>query len=192
MRRWAVLALMGSALAGVMTAGPLAPAGDPYRVAVAALINGRSAPQFVAFEERLRQLMSTAGGEPVIEFIALEGNAARYPAAMQELASRKPDVLVAPGPEISLKAARAATQTIPIVMIGVDYDPVARGYVHSLARPGGNITGVSLNTVEVAEKRVEILKETAPGIRWFIMFWDAAGRDSVNPSKAAAQILGLQ
>ena len=49
-------------------------------------------------------------------------------------------------------------------MIGVDYDPVARGYVHSLARPGGNITGCSLNTVEVAAKRVEILKETVPGI----------------------------
>jgi putative tryptophan/tyrosine transport system substrate-binding protein len=49
-------------------------------------------------------------------------------------------------------------------MIGVDYDSVARGYVHSLARPGGNITGVSLNTVEVAAKRVEILKETVSGI----------------------------
>jgi len=158
-----------------MTAGQLAPAEEPFRVAVASLINGRSAPQFVAFEERLRQLMSTAGREPVIDFIELEGDAARYPAAMQELASRKPDVLVAPGPEISLKAARAATQTIPIVMIGVDYDPVARGYVHSLARPGGNITGVSLNTVEVAAKRVEILKETVPGISRFIVFWDAAG-----------------
>jgi len=61
-----------------------------------------------------------SGGEPVIDFIALEGDAGRYPAAMQELASRKPDVLIAPGPEISVKAARAATQTIPIVMIGVD------------------------------------------------------------------------
>jgi ABC-type uncharacterized transport system substrate-binding protein len=103
-----------------MTAGQLAPAEEPFRVAVASLINGRSAPQFVAFEERLRQLMSTAGGEPVIDFIVLEGDAARYSAAMQELASRKPDVLIAPGPEISLKAARGATQTIPIVMIGVD------------------------------------------------------------------------
>ena len=192
MTRWAVLTLMCSALAGVTIAGQLAPAEEPFRVAVASLINGRSAPQFVAFEERLRQLMSTAGGEPVIDFIVLAGDAARYPAAMQELASRKPDVLIAPGPEISLKAARAATQTIPIVMIGVDYDPVARGYVHSLARPGGNITGVSLNTVEVAAKRVEILKETVPGISRLIMFSDAAGRDSVNPSKAAAQILGLQ
>jgi hypothetical protein len=61
-----------------------------------------------------------------------------------------------------------------------------------LARPGGNITGISLNTVEVAAKRVQILKETVPGISRLIVFWDAAGRDSVNPSKAAAQILGLQ
>jgi hypothetical protein len=96
-----------------MTAGPLTPAEKPFRVAVASLINGRSAPQFVAFEERLRQLMSIAGGEPVIDFIALEGDAARYPAAMQELASRKPDVLVAPGPEISLKAARGRRRRSP-------------------------------------------------------------------------------
>src|SRR5262249_9358183 len=74
----------------------------------------------------------------------LDGEARRYPAAMCELAGRKPDVLVAPGPEVSLEAARSATQTIPIVMVGVDYDPLARGYVKSLAHPGGNITGIYL------------------------------------------------
>lgn len=172
----AALAVSGATLAGVLTTAQVAPAKEPFRVGIASLVNGRSAPQFIAFEERLRQLMSSAGGEPAIDFMLLGGDATRYPVAMQELASRKPDVLVAPGPEISLKAAHEATQTIPIVMIGVDYDPVARGYVHSLAHPGGNITGVYLNTVELAGKRVEMLKETAPGANRLIVFWDAVGK----------------
>src|SRR6185436_12834781 len=178
MRRCTVLAVLGLALAGALAPGRALAADKPFRVGVASLVNPRSAPQFVALEERLRQLLSAAGRELVIDFMVLDGDADRYPAAMRELVSRQPDVLIAPGPEVSLKAARAATQTIPIVMIAVDYDAVARGYVQSLARPGGNITGVYLDTVDVAAKRVEILKETAPGTSRFIVLWDASGADS--------------
>jgi putative ABC transport system substrate-binding protein len=193
MRRGPALALAAAVLAwAAIAVPPTASAEEPFRVGVASLVNGRSAPQFVAFEDRLRQLMKSAGGEPTIDFIVLGGEAGRYPEAMRELASRKPDVLVAPGPEISLKAAEAASRTIPIVMIGVDYDPVARGHVQSLARPGGNITGVYLNTVELAAKRVEMLKETVPAARRFVVFWDAAGSDSLKPTEAAARQLGLQ
>ena len=186
-----MLGLVGAILASVLPADVFA-ADKPFRVGIASLVNPRSAPQFVAFEERLRQLMSATGRELVVDFMALDGEAERYPAAMQELAGRKPDVLVAPGPEVSLKAARTATQTIPIVMIAVDYDEVALGYVQSLAHPGGNITGVYLNTVDIAAKRVEMLKETVPGVSRFIVFWDAAGRDSLKPTEAAAKALGLQ
>ena len=191
--RWrAVVALAGAALIGALAPAPIAAGAEPFRVGIASLVNGRSAPQFVAFEERLRQLMSASGQELTIDFVVLDGNAERYPAAMEELASRKPDVLVAPGPEVSLKAAQTATSKIPIVMIGVDYDPVARGYVRSLAHPGGNITGAYLNTVEVAAKRVQMLKETVPGADRFIVFWDTTGRDSLEPTEAAARALGLR
>jgi putative ABC transport system substrate-binding protein len=186
----AALTLAAAALA--VTATPAAAADKPFRVGIASLVNGRSSPQFVAFEGRLRQLMNGSGRELDIDFIVLDGDAERYPAVARELVSRNPDVLLAPGPEISLKAARAATQTIPIVMSAVDYDPVARGYVPSLARPGGNITGVFLNTVEVAAKRVEMLKEVAPDTRRFIVFWDAPGRDSFKATIPAAEKLGLQ
>jgi hypothetical protein len=88
-------------------------AGRPFRVGVASLVNGESAPQFVAFEERLRQLMNGTDRELVVDFMVLGGEVARYPAAMEELASRQPDVLVAPGPEVSLKAARASRRRSP-------------------------------------------------------------------------------
>jgi ABC-type uncharacterized transport system substrate-binding protein len=190
MRRRDLVAALGVAIA--FRAVPAMPAEKTFRVGIASLINPRDAPQFIAFEQRLRELAAAAGQDVAVDFILLGGHADRYPAAMQELASRKPDVIVAPGPEVSLNAARAATQTIPIVMVGVDYDPVTRGYVQSMARPGGNITGVYLNTVEVAAKRVEMLRETVPSISRLIVFWDTAGKDSVEPTEAAARMLGLE
>jgi ABC-type uncharacterized transport system substrate-binding protein len=192
MKRRAVLATAGAVLIGALTTIGSSSATEPFRVGIASLVNGRSAPQFAAFEQRLRQLMSADGRELKLDFIDLDGHAERYPAAMRELVERKVNVLVAPGPEVSLSAARSATKTIPIVMIGVDYDPVARGYVESLARPGGNITGVYLDTVEIAAKRVQLLKEAVPTAGRFIVFWDKAGRDSVGPSEAAARMLGLR
>jgi putative ABC transport system substrate-binding protein len=167
-------------------------ADKPFQVGIASLINPRSAPQFLAFEERLRQLLNPAGRELTIDFLVLDGDAGRYPAAMRELASRQPDVLIAPGAAVALEAARAATQTIPIVMIAVDYDAVTLGFVQSLARPGGNITGVALNTVDVAAKRAEVLKEAVPGTSRFIVFWDTSGKDTFKATVAAAQMLGVR
>jgi len=188
-RRRELIAALGGAAALPSLART---AEEPFRVGIASLINPRSASQFAAFEERLRQLLSAAGRELAIDFMVLDGDVERYPAAMRELASLQPDVLVAPGPEVSLKAARAATQTIPIVMIAVDYDAVALGYVPNLARPGGNITGVYLNTIDLAAKRVEVLKETVPATSRLIVFWDATGSDSFKATVPAAKTLGLQ
>jgi putative tryptophan/tyrosine transport system substrate-binding protein len=101
-------------------------------------------------------------------------------------------VLLAPGQEIAIKAARSATQTIPIVMVAVDYDPVALGYVQSLARPGGNITGVYLSLIDLAGKRAQLLKEAVPGISRLIVFWDAVGQDSFKATLPVAQALGLR
>ena len=126
------------------------------------MVNGRSSSQFVAFEQRLRELASATGQDLTIDFTVLDGDAERFAAAMQEQVQRGVDVLLAPGQEVALKAARAATQRIPIVMVAIDYDPVALGYVQSLARPGGNITGVYLDTIELAAKRAQLLKEAAP------------------------------
>jgi putative tryptophan/tyrosine transport system substrate-binding protein len=161
----------------------------PFRVGIASLVNPRSS-QFVAFEQRLREL--EVGQSLAIDFMLLDGQAERCPAAMQELVRGGADVLLAPGQEIALKAARSATQTIPIVMVAIDYDPVALGYVRGLARPGDNVTGVYLDTIELVAKRAQLFKETVPGISRLIVFWDAISGDTFKAAVPAAQALGLK
>jgi len=162
-----------------------------FRVGIAALANPRSAPFFVAFEERLRELGYIEGKTLAVDFLPTEGKIERLPAAMEELVRRKVDVIVAGGAEVTLKAAKQATATIPIVMIAVDFDPVALGYIRSLARPGGNITGVFLQPVELAAKRVDLLKQTIPDIARAIVFWDATSADQFEAVTTAAQSLNL-
>ena len=85
-----------------------------------------------------------------MDYIDLQGRVERYGDAMQQLVNRKADVIVAFGPEEALKAALAAMRTIPIVMAAIDFDPFALGYVTSLARPTGNVTGIVLEQIDLA------------------------------------------
>jgi putative ABC transport system substrate-binding protein len=94
-----------------------------------------------------------AGGE----FAGGGSTLAEYSAGAIELIRRDVDVVVAGGPEMALTAAVQATQAIPIVMVAIDYDPVALGYVSGLARPGGNVTGVFFQQLELAGKRTELV-----------------------------------
>jgi putative ABC transport system substrate-binding protein len=77
-------------------------------------------------------------------------------------------------------------------MLAIDYDPIARGYVTSLARPTGNITGMSLQQIELAEKRVQILKDAFPDLRAATTFWDAISADQWGAAQTAATTLGFQ
>src|SRR3954447_25695553 len=115
-----------------------------FRIGLAAFANPRSASFHIAFEDRLRELGYVEGKNLSLEFSTADGNASRLSGMLEELVGRQPDVIVTGGPEITLKAATGATKTIPIVMVAVDYDPIALGYVAGLARPGGGITGVFL------------------------------------------------
>ncbi len=82
--------------------------------------------------------------------------------AASELMRGRPDLIVASGPELALQAVVGASGFIPVVMIAVNFDPIARGYVQSLARPGGNITGVVFQQIELAQKQVELLTQAFP------------------------------
>src|SRR5205085_4303494 len=103
-----------------------------FRVGVAAFANPRSAPFHVAFEDRLRELGYVQGKNLSVDFFTADGNAQRLPGALKEIVDHHPDVIVAGGPEITLRAATEVSKTIPIVMVAVDYDPLALGYVASL------------------------------------------------------------
>jgi putative ABC transport system substrate-binding protein len=124
------------------------------------------------FEVRMRELGYVEGQNLTLDYIDMQGQPDRYPAAMQELVDRKVDVIVASGPEDSLKAATAATTTIPIVMAAIDYDPLTLGYVTSLARPTANVTGVMLAQIELAAKRLQLVKEAFAAINKATVFWD--------------------
>ena len=119
-----------------------------------------NAARIEAFLQGLRELGYLQGKNIVLEYRAAEGNSKRYPALASELVSLKVDVIVTAG-AASTRAAREATSTIPIVMVQ-DSDPVGSGFVASLARPGGNITGLSTLAPEISGKRLELLKEIVP------------------------------
>ena len=125
-----------------------AAAQQPTKVARVGMLAGnpRSAVQWAAFERRLRERGYVEGQNLVLEFRSAEGQAERFPDLAAALVQRNLDVLVVPSAQAALRAARQATRTVPIVMIAIDFDPIAQGYIAGLARPEGNITGVVFYT----------------------------------------------
>jgi ABC-type uncharacterized transport system substrate-binding protein len=117
-------------------------------------------PRVEAFRQGLRGLGYIEGKNILTEYRFLEGKRDRIPSIVAELVQLKVDVIVVDAPPV-IRALKQATKTIPIVIVTTQ-DPVAAGYVTSLARPGGNITGVTRLTRELSGKRLELLKEVVP------------------------------
>jgi putative tryptophan/tyrosine transport system substrate-binding protein len=158
---------------------------------------GASAPsfdtqRFGAFVQRLRELGWIEGRTIAIEYRWSEGRTERYAEIAAEFVRLKVDVIVAPGGAIP--AAKQATSVIPIVF-PVAGDPVGARYVDSLARPGGNVTGLSGQTTDTAAKRLELLREVVPNLRRLAIMGNVANPFSVlemDEAQAAARTLGLE
>jgi len=153
---------------------------------------GRSAPHWVAFERRLAELGYVDGRNVVVDFRSAEGDPGRLPKLMNDFAKSGVDLIFAPGPEAALHAARDATKSIPIVVVAIDYDPLARGYVSSLGRPGGNITGVFLRQIELTAKRIELLKEMVPNLHDVAIFSDSFSVDQLEAAEVAVKTAGIR
>src|SRR6516162_1857148 len=125
---------------------------------------GPFAPAVAGFRQGLSETGWVEGQNVTIEYRWAEGNYDRLPALAADLVERRVDVIVTTGGDFSTLAAKNATSSIPIVFIGGG-DPVEAGLVASLARPGGNLTGVPLFAVELRGKRVELLSELVPEAR---------------------------
>src|ERR671916_2204041 len=151
----------------------------------------RTAAWNVAFVERMAELGYEEGKNFSFEYVQA-ANVAGYEAAYRELASRKVDILLASGPEVGLKSALATAGMRPVVMVAIDYDPLARGYVRSLARPGANLTGISFQQIELTEKRLQIVKEAFPAMQAIAVFWDEISADQWLAADKAAPRLGLR
>ena len=151
----------------------------------------RDAPHYVAFEKRMADLGYQQDQNFAFEYIqapSIEG----YQLTYRELAARKVDIMLAAGNEPALRAARAAADAIPIVFIALDFDPVEKGYVASLSRPGSNITGIFVSQLELAGKRIELLREAFPLAQRVGLFWDAASREQAVAAAAASVKLGFE
>lgn len=135
-------------------------------------------PQVEGFFQGLKALRYIEGQNITIERREAEGKTERLPQLAQELAALQPDVIVAVTPPAAA-AAQKATRTIPIVILVIS-DPVGLGFVQSLARPGGNITGTSNNSMEVSRKRAQLLKEIIPSVSRVAVLWNP-----LNPSSTA-------
>jgi ABC-type uncharacterized transport system substrate-binding protein len=148
----------------VLTTAPLAQAQQPTQIPRIGFLGGAApsanADRREAFRQRMRELGYVEGKNILLEYRYAEGKLDRLPALAAELARLKVDVIVTGGGGAT-RAAKEATNTIPIVMAQVP-DPIADGFVASLARPGGNITGLSALGPELSGKRLELLKETVP------------------------------
>jgi putative ABC transport system substrate-binding protein len=149
-------------------------------------------PRLEAFKRGLRERGYTEGQNILLELRAGEGKSEQLSVAAAELVRLKVDIIVTGGPSSTL-AARKATNTIPIVMT-LDNDPVGEGLVASLARPGGNITGLSTLGPELSGKRLELLKEIVPKLSRVAMFYTSGRRGATDfkETDAAARALRLQ
>ena len=183
------------AVGGTAVAWPLSLRAQPrkpmQRIGVFLFGTPDSDPNLGAFLRGLRDLGYIESQNIVIEYRYAEGKPDRLRSLAGELVAIKPDLIFAHGGDVS-PSARVATSTIPIV-VAVSNDPVQAGLVASLAHPGGNITGVTFVSSDIAAKRLQFLREIAPNLARVAVIWNP---DLVYPeyreTQAAAKTLGIQ
>jgi putative ABC transport system substrate-binding protein len=195
MRRRAFISLLGGAAA----AWPFVARAQQPAMPVVVLVGGGggdvSTRYIIAFRKGLNKTGTNEGQNATVEYHWLAGQYDRLPSLMADLVRRRVAVIATPGSNPAALAAKAATGTIPIVF-GVGEDPVRLGLVASLARPGGNATGINLFNIEVAAKRLGILHELVPKAARMAVLVNPANTSSAESTlryiPEAARAIGLQ
>jgi putative ABC transport system substrate-binding protein len=194
-RRRAFIALLGGAAA----AWPLAAGAQRAAMPVVAFVNARTPETSVratgAFRKGLNEAGYVEGQNVTVEYHWLDGQYDRVPALMADLVRRRVDVIATPGSNTASLAAKAATAAIPIIF-GVGEDPVKLGLVDSLARPGGNATGINFFSQELMSKRLGLLHELVPKAARVAVLLNPANAPSAETTlravPEAARAIGLQ
>jgi putative ABC transport system substrate-binding protein len=154
--------------------------------------NPLSAMGYAVFLAELRKLGFTEGQNLIVENRRIDEGPSKAFAGAAELIRSNVDVVVAFGPELALKAAVAASQTVPIVMIAINFDPMAGGYVRNITRPERNITGVVSRAPELAAKQLGLLVEAFPDVKPIAALWEQASADQFEAAQRAAQSLHIE
>ena len=183
----------GVALLVGLVAGTAANADEPptriFRIGIVAG-TPRSSPERVAFEARLHELGYVEGRNLTIDFFH-EDDLDRLVAAVGEMTRRHVDVLLIGGQDELIKAAVTTARSVPVVTTAVDSDPMAKGYIASLSHPGGNLTGVVFQQLELMVKRLDLLTQAIPRIARIVLLYDVAGVDQAEAAKRSAAALGI-
>src|SRR5262249_32591293 len=155
------------------------------------LNNPAAIDQYEAFRAQLADLGFRDGQNVTIDYISVDNPRGPF-VAVVDLMRSPPDLIVSAGPEVSLQAVVGATGFIPVVMIAINFDPLAHGYIAGLSRPGGNITGFVFQQLELAQKQVELLNQAFPDRTRLAMLFDAQSADQFVAAERTAKVLTLQ
>src|SRR5262245_24230043 len=185
------ITLVGGAAAAWPLAARAQQSSKIARIGYLSTANPRSAPNFAAFEQRLRELGYMDGQNIVIEYRDAEGDVDRLPDLAADLVRLDVNVIVTTT-DPATRAAKRATTTIPILMVAINYDPVALGYVDSIARPGANITGLFFQHLELLAKRFGLFKEMLPSVSRVAVLSDSLTSDQLGVVEAANRLIGLE
>jgi putative tryptophan/tyrosine transport system substrate-binding protein len=183
--------------AGAAVAWPIAvsaqQAGKLTRIGIIgpALNNPANISYYQAFLTRMRELGFREGQHFVVEYKAVDDPRGAFVSA-SELLRTQPELIVASGPEVALQAVFGASGYVPIVMLAINFDPIERGYVASLVRPGGNITGVFTRSLELAAKQLELLTQAFAERTRIAMLFDELTASQFTAAELTARSLNLQ
>jgi len=193
-RREFLTGLGGATVVWPLAARAQQPAGRTARIGI--LLTSPDNPiiklGYPLFLDELKKSGFSEGQNLTIKAVSLDQDAQRVFAETADLVRSNVELLVVVGAEIALQAAVAASRIIPIVMWAVNFDPIARGYVKSLARPGGNITEIVSLQTELAEKQVELLTQAFPDRTRLAVLWDASSADQFVAAERQARSLRLE
>jgi putative ABC transport system substrate-binding protein len=179
-------------LAGGMLAAPLAAEGQQAGKVLRVGLLGNN-PLVPALYEMFKEGLGYTEGQQVV-FIDQHADSvpSRLPSAASALVQARPDVILARGPA-AVAAVTRATTTIPIVAVDLESDPIALGYAKTLARPGGNVTGVFLNMPDLSAKQLQLFREIVPGLSHVALIGDSTGNAAqLRATQRAAQAFGVQ
>jgi putative ABC transport system substrate-binding protein len=191
MRRREFIGLAGGAAVVWPLAAHAQKSGKIARIGYLSAGNPRSMPAFQAFEQRLRELGYFEGQNIVIEYRNAEGEVDRLPDLAADLVRIDVNVIVT-ATDPATRAAKGATTTIPILMMAINYDPIALGYIDSFARPGANVTGLFFQHLELLAKRFGLFKEMLPFVGRVAVLSDSLTADQLKMVEAANLSSGLE
>lgn len=194
MRRRQFIMLIGGTAVSVPLAARAQQTRQVHRIGFLGSLPGSPlmTSDYPLFLTELRKLGFTEGDNLTIEYRRVDEGASKAFASAGELIRSNVELVVAFGPEIALKAAVAASQTVPIVMIAINFDPIASGYVSNIARPEKNITGLVSRAPELAAKQLELLVEAFPNDKPVAVLWETSSAEQFDAAQRAAQSLHIE